>query len=88
MFAKITTTTIIECTKEGFDALQLLDKEAIVSKLDVSGAGRVEIASIPDEEHATNTEGTMKVDDEWDDEFCEVYEQDDDDIPDAPEDDK
>lgn len=83
MYVKIVTETIIDCSDEGFKALQSLDKEAIITKLDVSGCGKLTITEIPDHEHEANTEGTMKVDDEWDDEFCEVEPESDD----APEDD-
>ena len=84
MFVKIVTETIIDCSDEGFKALQSLDKEAIITKLDVSGCGKVTITEISDVDHEANTEGTNQVDDEWDDEFCEVE---DPQTEDAPEDD-
>jgi len=83
MFIKIATVTILEVSEEGFESLKTLEKSAIISKLDVSGAGTVEITSISDEDHAANTDGTNKVDDEWDNEFCDVEEE----TSDAPEDD-
>jgi len=84
MYIKITTVTVLDVSEEGYESLRSLEKSAIISKLDVSGAGTVTIDQISDVDHEANTEGTMKVDDEWDDEFCEVEE---DEPSDAPEDD-
>lgn len=71
MLAKITVEAVVEVSEEAFAALKKMDDEDLKTKLTDSGVGEIKIEK--------NDDQTLIPDDDWDDEYCDVKKDNEDD---------